>query len=313
MKICMVGLGSMGTRHLRNLTGLLQKRGEAFSIDALRSGKAAALPDEVSTLIHREYFGARELPNDYDVLFICNPTALHFDTIQALIPKTKHMFIEKPVFDRVDIDLAALSLPKSAIYYVACPMRYTRVVQQLKQIVAKTRVFSVRVICSTYLPDWRPGTDYRSNYSAKKELGGGVAIDLIHEWDYLTYLFGLPKSVLMRQGKYSNLEIDSEDLALYIGEYQDKLVSVQLDYFGRFSKREIELYTADDVVVGDFINQEIRYLKSGQITSLLETRDEYQTRELENFLQIIAGEKTNENTLERALAVLNITKGSGER
>ncbi|WP_298654045.1 Gfo/Idh/MocA family oxidoreductase, partial [uncultured Proteiniphilum sp.] len=61
-------------------------------------------------------------------------------------------------------------------------------------------------------PDWRPNTDYKKSYSAKKEEGGGVSIDLIHEWDYLIYLFGFPQEVYNLQGKFSHLDINSEDL-----------------------------------------------------------------------------------------------------
>ena len=73
---------------------------------------------------------------------------------------------------------------------------------------------SARVICSSYLPDWRPGVDYRTVYSAHKALGGGVTIDLIHEWDYLVDLFGVPQKLYNFKGTYSDLEIDSDDLSV---------------------------------------------------------------------------------------------------
>ena len=56
-------------------------------------------------------------------------------------------------------------------------------------------VYSARVLCSSYLPGWRPGVDYRTVYSAHKDMGGGVTIDLIHEWDYLVELFGKPEKM----------------------------------------------------------------------------------------------------------------------
>ena len=57
-------------------------------------------------------------------------------------------------------------------------------------------VFSVRVICSNYLPEWRQGLIIEGRISADAKQGG-VSIDLIHEWDYLnTYLvYQLPCSI----------------------------------------------------------------------------------------------------------------------
>jgi predicted dehydrogenase len=307
MKICMVGLGSIGIRHLRNLTSILNARSISFSVDALRATQKE-LPGETSALLKKEYTRMRDLPEDYDVAFICNPTALHYETILEMAKKAKHLFIEKPLFDHIDYDLSALN-PKDGVYYVACPLRYTRVMQYLKAWVSEHRVYSARAICSTYLPDWRPGVDYKKTYSADRKLGGGVSIDLIHEWDYLTYLFGAPQSVLNAKGTYSELGLKSDDLSLYIGSYPDKLVSLHLDYFGRAERREIELYTRDDTIIGDLRKQEIRWLKSGERLALAEERDDYQRREIEAFLDMIEGKAENHNPPAVAYKTLSIALG----
>ena len=142
------------------------------------------------------------------------------------------------------------------------------------------------MICSTYLPDWRPNQDYRQTYSAHSELGGGVEIDLIHEWDYIYYLFGQPSEVSSYFGKVSNLEIDSNDLAIYIAKYQDKMVSVHLDYFGQSNKREIELYFDDEVIVGDLINSKLIFLKEKRTLELSQQRNDFQILELEHFFNM---------------------------
>ena len=307
MKICIVGLGSIGTRHLKNLTDILRVRGVSFSLDALRSSDKP-LPESTKRLLHAEIADPRGLAEDYDAALICNPTALHYETIALMASRAKHLFVEKPVFDRADYDLSALP-PVRGVCYVACPLRYTRVVRYLKDWVQEHSVFAARAICSTYLPAWRPGVDYRQTYSANSAMGGGVSIDLIHEWDYLSYLFGAPDAVLSARGTYSNLELNSDDLSLYIGRYPDKLVSLYLDYFGRYERREIELYAAEDTVVGDIRHQEIRFLASGEKIALPEERDDYQKRELEAFLDMMDGKAENHNSLETALRTLSIALG----
>ena len=307
MKICFIGLGSIGTRHLKNIAEILEEKGLDYSIDALRT-TYNRLDKEVAKYIHGEFHNIEDLPVDYDVAFITNPTCLHYTTILSMQERAKHLFIEKPVFDKISYDINQLKR-EGRVFYVACPLRYTNVIQYLKKYLVDKNIYSVRVICSSYLPEWRKDVDYRKTYSAQTELGGGVSIDLIHEWDYLVYLFGLPEKVFKIQGKYSNLEIDSEDLAIYLARYKDKLVNVHLDYFGRFHRREIEIYTDKDVIVGDLINNKIKFLKEDKEVDVKEERNEFQKRELKYFLSIIEGSENNINSIGLALDVLKITKG----
>lgn len=308
MKICMVGLGSIGIRHLKNLHLILKERGIRLQTDALRRGNRT-LPPDIEALVARSYYSLSELPDDYDAVFITNPTSLHFDTIRNMLPKTHHMFIEKPVFDCPDYEFTKLSWRPDGIYYVACPLRYHSVIRYLKEFVRGQKIYAVRAICSSFLPDWRPGTDYRQSYSAKLELGGGVRRDLIHEWDYLQHLFGFPLGTKGMHGTFSHLDISSEDLAVYTARYPNKLISLHLDYFGRFSQRNIELFMEDEVVTGDLLRHELRYLKSGEIVYLPQDRDEMQQEEIACFLDMLEGKQNNHNDVDTAVKILKIALG----
>ena len=182
-------------------------------------------------------------------------------------------------------------------------------IQYIKNNVKTEEVLYVRSISSSYLPEWRPNIDYRTTYSAHKNLGGGVSIDLIHEWDYLTYLFGIPSQVFYRFGKISNLEIDTEDFAEYIANYGNKIVSLHLDYYGRYTIREIMLITNEDTIIGDIANNKIHYLKSNKTFNFNEERDDYQIRELRHFLNIIIHKKNNDNDFYHAIQTLKLTQG----
>lgn len=307
MKICMIGLGSIGSRHLKNLHNILKVKGIKFRIDALRSSKEV-LPDNVVCLLKTQYFSFEELPNDYDIIFITNPTSEHYASIKRCLRKTKHMFIEKPIFDHTNYDIAALS-SISGICYVACPLRYSSVLQYIKTYIRDNEVFSGRCICSSYLPAWHPDADYRMMYSAHFEMGGGVRLDLIHELDYICHLFGLPEEIKSIYGKFSNLEISSEDIALYIARYNTKVISLHLDYFGRIARRELEIYTKKEVVVGDFIKQHVRFLTTGEVIDLSEDRNAMYLRELDSFFEMIENQRENENDINRAVNVLKFAMG----
>ena len=307
-KIGLIGLGSIGTRHLRNIPAVLRKRNNGFTIDLIRSGKGKEPDKEVAEHVNQIFYSYDSVPEDYDVIFVANPTHLHYETIRRFVKKTTHMFIEKPVFEKIEVSLEALQLKKESVYYVACPLRYTGVIQYFKHQVDLNKVLCVRVICSSYLPEWRPGQDYRNTYSAHKDQGGGVSIDLIHEWDFLCYLFGPPEQVLNIKGKFSNLEIDSDDLSVYIATYPDKVVEVHLDYFGRKTMREIQLFTDEDTIVGDLTNSEIRYLKGGKVISFKEQRDDFQCKEIAHFFDMIEGKTINDNDIPFAFRTLQIVK-----
>ena len=168
---------------------------------------------------------------------------------------------------------------------------------------------SIRCICSTYLPEWHPNEDYRKSYSAKKELGGGVSIDLIHEWDYLTYLFGKPNQIFSILDKISNLEIDTEDIAIYIAKYENYLLELHLDYFGRYPMREIVIFQNDETIVADILNNKIIFKNNGKIIDFSEERNDFQVEELKYFFKLINNEFENINDIENALDVMKLTQG----
>lgn len=304
MKVCFCGLGSIGKRHLRNLTCVAPEFNMTLEIHALRK-TARMLDTSISGLIAKQITDERELDQDYDIAFITNPTSMHVETIKTMAARTQHMFIEKPVSGGGD-SAETLPLRPGGVYYVAGPLRYAPVIQRLRDMIGRRRVYSVRAICSSYLPNWRPGTNYRQSYSAKKELGGGVDIDLIHEWDYIVDLFGFPEKVYRICGKYSDLAIDSSDIAVYIAEYESMVAELHLDYFGREARREIELFTADGTIIGDLIGNTITY--TGEQIRFTEDENDIYLREMRFFLGRIQEGMAFNNIL-HCFAVLDIALG----
>lgn len=309
MKVCFVGIGSIAKRHIRNLYQICKKTNVDLTIDALRRSNGFFF--EKPEFISKIYYSADDLPDDYDAIFVTNPTEYHADTLIQLHNHGKHFFIEKPIASLKTIDRLKDFIPRQdSVYYVACPMRYTNVIRYIKKEIKPEKVLSVRSISSSYLPDWRPGTDYRDTYSAHRDLGGGVAIDLIHEWDYLSFLFGMPTEVKSFIGKVSNLEIDSDDFAIYIARFSNNMIAeLHLDYFGRKTIRTIELYTDEETILGDLEAGKVHYLKAGTVVDCREERDEYQQRELQHFIDAINGKTRSQNSISEALSVLKLTQG----
>ena len=309
-KIAFVGLGSIATRHLKNVAAYLSDRGDTFSIDLYRS-QMRSLPEELQPLVKEVFLYAEDFSAErqYDVVFVTNPTSMHYETLEKFCKNTKSFFIEKPVFDSTSVDEAIFEKLKGIKSYVACPLRYNAVLQYVKNNVDFNLVYSARAISSSYLPDWRPGQDYRKTYSAHKDMGGGVSIDLIHEWDYLTWLFGMPIECKQMISKVSKLEIDSDDLAVYIGRNEKTTFELHLDYFGRQTLRTLDLFTADDTIHCDLIAGTVNYLKKGETIKLESERNAFQMAEIAHFFEIINNKTINDSTPEHAYQVLKIAKG----
>ena len=86
------------------------------------------------------------------------------------------------------------------------------------------------------------------------------------------------------------------------------LAEIHLDYFGRKAMRELQLFTADETIVVDIINSEIRFLNENKVIQFSEDRNSYQLKEIENFFDILEGKANNENDIFTALTTLKIAK-----
>ena len=233
MRVLIVGLGSIARRHI----AALRRIDPEVELTALRSGAGGPSVPGVRDIRSLDEAGA-----PFDFAIISNPTACHADAIRALLPLGIPLFIEKPLFARLGEEELLEEIRRRGIRtYVACNLRFCDTLRFLHDFVQGLRVNEVNVYCGSYLPEWRPGTDWRQCYSARPELGGGVHIDLIHELDYVHWLFGDPLRSRKTLRHASSLGIEAEDYANYCLEYKDFCVSVILDYFRRDYKRTVEI------------------------------------------------------------------------
>lgn len=300
MKALFFGAGSIGKRHLRDFYVECKNNGILPVIHTLRR-RIGNLGDE-EALITKQITEVSD--DDYDVVFITNPTNLHYDALRQCKGKTKWYFVEKPIFDNTFVDFSALDINNTNTY-VAAPMRHTLLYKKLKEIVEAKKVFSARVICSSYLPEWRKGVDYRDVYSSNREMGGGVNLDLVHEIDYAYDLFGEPNTVLGISGHYSDLEISSNDLSTFIFEYNDKLCEIHLDYFGKKSIRTCEIYTHEGTYIADFYKEKL-FLPDGKIEDYHIMPNEEFLSEMSYFFRFISGKTDSINPPSLAFKTLQI-------
>jgi predicted dehydrogenase len=252
MNILIIGLGSIAKKHIDALRAL---KVEA-KLYALRSNLNGTDEEGVENIYSIENFD-----KIFDFAIISNPTYLHYEFIKMLACKGIPLFIEKPAVHSLENIESLLSVirKRDLITYVACNLRFHPCITFLKNKLDadSVRINEVNVYCGSYLPDWRPGQDFRKSYSANSEMGGGVHLDLFHELDYTYWLFGEPNSLRSFKRSVSSLSIKAIDYANYILEYDNYTLNIILNYYRRDPKRIIEIVTDDTTLIVDLINNSI--------------------------------------------------------
>ncbi|TNE29759.1 MAG: Gfo/Idh/MocA family oxidoreductase [Bacteroidetes bacterium] len=246
MKVLIVGLGSISRKHKEALMAI---RPDA-EFYALRRSRDGAEVEGVQSI-----YSIAEIPSDCDFALVATPTSVHAESLRQILPLGIPVFLEKPPLHNTEAaaELERLISEHQSMVYTAFNLRFHPLITWAKQYLEGKRVLEVQSYCGSYLPDWRPNQDYRTNYSALREQGGGVHLDLTHEIDFVRYLFGDPTSVQNNLRTISDLEIDSVDSARYWLEYPDKVINIVLNYFRRDPKRTLEVVMEDGTIEIDLI------------------------------------------------------------
>jgi Predicted dehydrogenases and related proteins len=238
LRFLVIGCGSIGKRHIRNLIALNAGEILAFDVQADRRSEVEC------------QFGVEAVDNledawerGPDVALITAPTSMHVPLALQAAEQGCHLFIEKPLSDRLEgVDrLLNVVRERDLITLVGCNMRFHPGLVKVKKLLeegAIGQVVAARVAVGQYLPDWHPWEDYRKTYSARRDLGGGVILDAIHEIDYIRWMLGEVEAVACFAGKLSRLEIETEDTAAILLRFASGSIGeVHLDYVQRAYNR----------------------------------------------------------------------------
>ncbi len=238
--VLVIGYGSIGQRHTQVLSKLnitvhvFSKRNIDYDF------KFNSLIEAMANI-------------SYDYIVIANKTSEHYSTVNELIELNFKgiLLIEKPIFEKYK----TFETKSFSNIFVAYNLRFYPVIQELRKHISNQKILSVNAYAGQYLPQWRPNTDYRNSYSSKKSEGGGVLLDLSHEIDYLNWLLGGTEEVMAVGGKFSNLEIDTDDLYhISLKTKKCELVQLELNYIDKVLRRYVIINTEKHTYRADLIS-----------------------------------------------------------
>ncbi|MBI4064620.1 MAG: Gfo/Idh/MocA family oxidoreductase [Elusimicrobia bacterium] len=215
MKILLIGSGGIGRRHLKNLKALRPET----KVTLWRQLGRRELSADVLALIDRIVLTQQEaLESKPDAAIIASPASRHIPTALALAWEGVALFIEKPLSDDLEgvDELLEVSHRRNLVLMVGYCLRFFQPLLEIKRILDEGelgRPIYFRAEARQNLADWRSGINYRETASARRELGGGVLLELSHEFDSARWLMGEVESIWAHAAKLSDLEIDVEDTA----------------------------------------------------------------------------------------------------
>lgn len=245
MRILVVGMGSIGKRHIEVISTLYPK----MEIAVLRHRECNK--NETRQLGADKCYTEIQAALEYkpDAAIIANPAPMHMEIATQLASNGIHLLIEKPISNTSKgvRELILMCEKHGAVLMTAYNLRFLPTLLKFKELLQNDEVgklHSIRSEVGQFLPGWRPGSDYRNGVSANKRLGGGVLLELSHEIDYLAWLFGSPKWLVAKTSKQSNLEIDVEDTAHIIFGFEDEeaggdlVVTLDMDFIRHDTTRK---------------------------------------------------------------------------
>ena len=273
MKILMIGLGSIGQRHLRNIKRILGEEAEILAYrvrglqrtfsDSMEIRNNVCLEDEFHI---RSYSDLDEaLAQKPEIAFITNPTNMHIPCAVKCAEAGCHLFMEKPVSDNLEgtEELKKAVKDSGVKVFVGYQNRFHPAVRAVKEVLESGglgRILSVHSVVGERLSTMHTYEDYKDTYMARKDMGGGVVTNqLVHEMDYLYYLFGKPLTVYAIGGTMGNLGIDVEDncdaLFLMEGKEGSRVsVNVHADFYQSPPSRFVKVVGEKGFIEADLIN-----------------------------------------------------------
>lgn len=253
VSVLVVGFGSIGERHTRNLCQLGITGVYVCDPDSSRREHASKIYDAV-TFSNFEEAISNCSPT---AVAICTPPDMHVPQAIAALSRGAHVFVEKPLsnnLQRID-ELLYEAAGRNQIVQIGYNWRFSRSLKKVESLLERGkigRVLSARAEIGQYLPDWHPSQDYRQSYTADASRGGGIILDSTHEIDYLFWLLGEVTHVYCMSDTLSDLEVEAEDTAEITMRFASGCIGeIHLDFVQRSHAREFKIVGTNGAITCD--------------------------------------------------------------
>lgn len=265
MNYGVIGSGNISLVHIENILKLdpqaqvsLLTREKSFSEEKKKKFLSAT----------NIFFNKKDLlASKPEAIFICSPSSSHIEQAIFYAQHGIDIFIEKPLSNNltgVD-ELGQIINQNKIISMVGYVLRFSNSLNYFRKCLQEQilgEIYRVNCSCSSFLPDWRPNTDYIKSVSSNSDLGGGVILEVSHEIDYLRWIFGEPELLYSYKAKLSQLNIDVEDYVFYLMKFLNDnnksfICEVAIDFFTKQQQRKCVVIGHKGVLEWDGITNNV--------------------------------------------------------
>jgi len=251
-RLLIVGTGSAGIRYYN----IIKKKHPEIIIKLFSTKRSKA-----DNILYNFNEIKKFLPN---ACVIANPPTKRIKIIRFLVSINCHLLIEKPLAGTFRDGKKIFKIIKNntkLIVKVAYNLRFSKSLNIFKKLIKSKKIgklYFANIQVGQYLPDWRK-TPYQKSVSAKKDLGGGVLLELSHEIDYLIWIFGIFNNLYCDLKKTSNLKINTEDLCNLLLVKNNFAVNINLDFCRKDNVRKIYVSGSKGSLKWNWINNKVEF------------------------------------------------------
>lgn len=292
-KILIIGYGSIGERHARLLSKIVDKKN--IYIHTSRKIKSFKVISSLSDAII----------STFDYVVISNTTNIHFKTLKRIrsVNIDSKILIEKPVFNKL-YDLS--NIKNQSNIYVGYNLRFHPVILDTIKFLKNKNILFFSSECHSNIMKWRK-RKFSNTYSSSKSMGGGVEYELSHELDLLLLFNPNIKKLSEVKKKISHLKYKINDIFLASGRIgKNKYFQISLSLFSNFEKRSFLMIGNNWTIEGDFINNQLMYTNK-KIKKLIKYPNHNIDKTYSNqHINILENNKKNLCTLDQSIKVLKL-------
>ena len=309
-KLCLVGAGSIGRRHLRLLA---EREDVALCVVELNEQCKAAVSQEFPQMPFFDSMEAAITDGGCEAVIIATPHRTHAPLAIKALELGAHVFVEKPMSDSLEDCVALLNTVKQSdkIVSVGFMFRFDPFVQKVKEIIDSGRIGKILHYSSRFATY----NTLRCSVTRHQEhTPYSLVMDCIHDSDLIYHFTGrIPDYAYSVAYQAGDLPLSSpQNFIDTVYRYEDKSMGahIHFNYVQHPQIHDLQIvgdkgyilgdFMSADVTVGDRETMDTEVFPSTRSNINNDFNNVYRT-EWNEFLRAIRGERKPENPPEQAI------------